>query len=85
MRGFQNGLIFQILASGSPEILRFGAPKNGFLRQDLEGTYMCRVATKRGIFDVFFTSFLRLNPPNFAKNDPNVENKDLFYAKIYGA
>ena len=57
MRGFQNGLVFQILASGSPEILRFGASKNGFLRQDLGGTYMCRVATKRGIFDGFLAVF----------------------------
>ena len=33
----------------------------------------------------FFFSFLGLKSHDFAKNDTNFENKDLLYAKFYGA
>ena len=37
------------------------------------------------VFLMAFFSFLGLNPHDIAKNHPNFENNDLFYAKFYKA
>ena len=38
-----------------------------------------------GKWNFIYSFILGLNPHNFAKNYPNFENKELFYAKFYGA
>ena len=86
MRGFQNGLIFKILPSGSRDILILVLQKKGFFSQDLdirELRYISEMAPKR-----FFKGFLQfsgINTLNFVKNDPKFENKSLFDAEFYEA
>ena len=64
-------------------ITEFQCSKKGVcFRQDLEGTYKSRMEPKNSISDGFFCSFLGLNPHNFAKNYPNIENKKLVLFKI---
>ena len=63
--------------------LTFSAQKKR--RKDLQKTCISRMAPKRVFLIDFFCNSLGLNPHNFAKIFPNIENKDLFYAKFYGA
>ena len=55
----------------------FSAPENEFFfRQDLEGTYLSEMATKRRFLKGYFCNFLGINTHNFVKNDPKFENKN---------
>ena len=63
--------------------LTFSAQKKR--RKDPQKTCISRMAPKRVFLIDFFCNSLGLNPHNFAKIFPNIENKDLFYAKFYGA
>ena len=44
---------FLNLAKWFQRYLNFSAPKNGFFRQDLEGTYISEMAPKRRFLETF--------------------------------
>ena len=58
--------------------------KQGFFRQDLEGTYISEMAPKDDFWRVF-CNFLGINTHNLVKNDLKLKNKSLFEAKFYRA
>ena len=90
MRGFQNGLIFKFGRAVPVAFELECSKKQGFFRQDLEGSRLLSNITHlkwhiflKGIFAIFsFCNFLQINTHNFVKKDPQFENKSLFDANF---
>ena len=72
------------LESSSGHIyFNFSAQKRGFFRQELEESYISRMAPQRVFLMGFFYNFLEINTHDFIRN--HFENKVLFHSKFYGA
>ena len=82
MRGFHNGLIFKIWPSGSGDIRILVLQKIGFVRQNLEGTYLSEMAPKSRFLKGFFAIFWEKTLITLSKKIQNLKVRAYLMQKF---